>query len=115
MVNSCIQVNLCNQTIQQDSASLRFTYKKGYLRYLKTATVKLLACHSNDEETLDNLNSTTDLVTGVYEGGFKVWECSKDIIEFICDSTETGKPLVDEHSRVLEVISRFIRWLLTVV
>ncbi|KAI7854482.1 hypothetical protein BDC45DRAFT_508483 [Circinella umbellata] len=30
-----------------------------------------------------NLNSNSDLVRGVYEGGFKTWECSIDLVEYL--------------------------------
>ncbi|ORY93431.1 hypothetical protein BCR43DRAFT_496925 [Syncephalastrum racemosum] len=33
-------------------------------------------------EMLD-LNSNSDLVRGVYEGGFKTWECSIDLVQFL--------------------------------
>ncbi|OQR84913.1 hypothetical protein ACHHYP_20619 [Achlya hypogyna] len=32
---------------------------------------------------LQKLLSTSDLETGVYEGGFKLWECSVDLIEYL--------------------------------
>jgi len=31
------------------------------------------------QETLESLQSTSDLIPGVYEGGFKTWECSIDL------------------------------------
>lgn len=30
-----------------------------------------------------DLNSNSDLVRGVYEGGFKTWECSLDLVEYL--------------------------------
>ncbi|KAI8367615.1 uncharacterized protein BYT42DRAFT_504172 [Radiomyces spectabilis] len=30
-----------------------------------------------------NLSGNSDLVRGVYEGGFKTWECSLDLVEFL--------------------------------
>jgi hypothetical protein len=38
-----------------------------------------------DEGTLDLLNKTnnTDLIPHVYEGGFKIWECSVDMMEYL--------------------------------
>ncbi|KAI9256580.1 hypothetical protein BDA99DRAFT_516823 [Phascolomyces articulosus] len=30
-----------------------------------------------------NLNSNSDLIRGVYEGGFKTWECSLDLVEYL--------------------------------
>lgn len=34
------------------------------------------------------LNSPSDLTPGVYEGGFKVWECSRDMVQFINDDLQ---------------------------
>jgi len=32
------------------------------------------------------LSSSTDLVSGVYEGGLKIWECSEDLVHFLHDT-----------------------------
>jgi len=32
------------------------------------------------------LSSSTDLVSGVYEGGLKIWECSEDLAHFLHDT-----------------------------
>ena len=36
------------------------------------------------------LTDSTDLVSGVYEGGLKIWECSEDLLEFL-HSNKSGK------------------------
>ncbi|KAI8982553.1 hypothetical protein BDB01DRAFT_723549 [Pilobolus umbonatus] len=40
---------------------------------------------SRDTEVLPmlNLSGNTDLVKGVYEGGFKTWECSIDMVQYL--------------------------------
>uniref|UniRef100_A0A1I8BJI9 protein-histidine N-methyltransferase n=1 Tax=Meloidogyne hapla TaxID=6305 RepID=A0A1I8BJI9_MELHA len=38
---------------------------------------------SNKLCNAENLNIPTDLETGIYEGGLKVWECSLDLSNFI--------------------------------
>ena len=41
---------------------------------------------SNNEalpETLKGEQNNSDLVSGIYEGGLKVWECSLDLVDFI--------------------------------
>lgn len=45
----------------------------------------------------EHLNSPSDLVSGVYEGGFKIWECTQDLLNLItCDEvTVKGKSVVD--------------------
>jgi hypothetical protein len=37
--------------------------------------------HINQKRTSDS--STADIVTGVYEGGAKVWECSLDLVDYL--------------------------------
>lgn len=39
----------------------------------------------------------SDLITGVYEGGLKIWECTYDLLEYIDDEGETfsGKRVLD--------------------
>jgi hypothetical protein len=45
----------------------------------------LLNSNELDEGTLNLLNKTnnTDLIPHVYEGGFKIWECSVDMMEYL--------------------------------
>ena len=44
--------------------------------------------------------SRTDLLPGVYEGGFKVWECSIDLVRYL----EANKPVeFGPGTAVLEV------------
>ncbi|KAI8146300.1 hypothetical protein BJV82DRAFT_705704 [Fennellomyces sp. T-0311] len=45
-----------------------------------------------------NLNSNSDLVRGVYEGGFKTWECSLDLAEYLSQLPKdqiTGKRILE--------------------
>ena len=37
------------------------------------------------------MHSDSDLVSGVYEGGLKVWECAMDLVKFIKDLPELVK------------------------
>lgn len=42
------------------------------------------------------LDETSDIITGVYEGGYKVWECSLDLVAFMLrqrTSLPTGKAM----------------------
>lgn len=43
----------------------------------------------------------TDLVPEVYEGGFKLWECARDLLEVLHDMARSGE-LVLEGAEVLE-------------
>ena len=44
------------------------------------------------------LNSPSDLIPGIYEGGFKVWECTQDVLEMLTQNELTAK-----GKRVLDV------------
>ena len=49
-------------------------------------------------DTLKGEQSDFDLVSGVYEGGLKIWECSLDLVDYIA----VNKHLV-QGKRVLEL------------
>jgi len=57
----------------------------------------------------EELLATTDLVSGVYEGGFKLWECALDLILHLDDlssspSSSSSTPSIDfTGKRVLEI------------
>lgn len=58
--------------------------------------------HAGDEDqkVLDMLNLTgnSDLVRGVYEGGFKTWECSIDLVQWLSslpDEATQGKQVLE--------------------
>ena len=56
---------------------------------------------TNDEglkDTLKGQHSNSDLVSGIYEGGLKVWECSLDLVRFIKEL-----PALVEGKVVLEI------------
>lgn len=46
-----------------------------------------------------NLSGNTDLIKGVYEGGFKTWECSIDMVQYLSGLPEDQVT----HKRVLEL------------
>ncbi|KAI8387011.1 hypothetical protein BD560DRAFT_321399 [Blakeslea trispora] len=45
----------------------------------------LVDAENNDSEVVNmlNLSGNTDLIRGVYEGGFKTWECSVDMVQYL--------------------------------
>ncbi|GJQ71267.1 hypothetical protein Trydic_g11006 [Trypoxylus dichotomus] len=55
-------------------------------------TIKYLGSDSIVKNTQENQHNTavftvtnhSDLEEGVYEGGFKVWECTQDLVNFMC-------------------------------
>ena len=60
---------------------------------------------SNDMEIgyVDNINindmNNSDLISGVYEGGYKIWECTQDLVDYFTENTDrvdfAGKVLCD--------------------
>ncbi|XP_067276938.1 histidine protein methyltransferase 1 homolog [Pseudorasbora parva] len=51
----------------------------------------------SEEILAKTLTQNSDLITGVYEGGLKIWECTYDLLEYIDDEGETftGKRVLD--------------------
>lgn len=51
---------------------------------------------SNDLEIgfVDNINinemNNTDLISGVYEGGYKIWECTQDLVDYFTQDSENN-------------------------
>ena len=45
----------------------------------------------NNSLKLDTLPETSDLVSGVYEGGLKVWDCSIDLVHYIARNIDIVK------------------------
>ncbi|XP_076360774.1 histidine protein methyltransferase 1 homolog isoform X2 [Tachypleus tridentatus] len=54
--------------------------------------------HKSSKKIATVLNSHSDLVSGVYEGGLKVWECALDLVEFL--STEN---ILENGMKILEL------------
>ncbi|KAJ7782382.1 hypothetical protein DFH07DRAFT_900850 [Mycena maculata] len=64
--------------------------------------------HGDESETpgptsaLGFLDSPSDLVPGVYEGGLKTWECSLDLVDYL-EGLEDLNPAYFSGKRILEV------------
>ncbi|KYQ88745.1 hypothetical protein DLAC_10775 [Tieghemostelium lacteum] len=58
--------------------------------------IKPIDKFNNETEQMINIQKT-DLIPGVYEGGFKLWECSIDIINYLIDNNTnlTGKNVLE--------------------
>ena len=70
------------------------------LWYLSSNSVDMLLkrrAASQDINVLKDLIEHSDLRSGVYEGGFKVWECSIDLIEYLqsCNFSWNGKDVLE--------------------
>lgn len=88
--------------------------KQGNLKYLSKKSLKLLICgqstdgnmNAADDKSLEEsriinstpgLTSESDLEPSKYEGGFKVWESTKDLIELLYEDPDLvrGKTVLD--------------------
>ncbi|XP_052007133.1 histidine protein methyltransferase 1 homolog isoform X1 [Xyrauchen texanus] len=51
----------------------------------------------SEEILAKTLTQNSDLISGIYEGGLKIWECTYDLLEYIDDKQETffGKSVLD--------------------
>ncbi|XP_036430033.1 histidine protein methyltransferase 1 homolog [Colossoma macropomum] len=61
------------------------------LHYLNESVFEQTAPERDDGEHIlfQTVTQNTDLITGVYEGGLKIWECTYDLLEYIDDEGET--------------------------
>jgi len=64
----------------------------------KLRIIKLDATKNVSDPIVREAVARTDVETGVYEGGFKVWECALDLVEYL-----VKKPSLSNKSRVLEL------------
>ena len=56
------------------------------LRLLESQeTLRFLQINNDSglQDTLKGQQSDFDLVSGVYEGGLKIWECSLDLVDYV--------------------------------
>ncbi|XP_034408129.1 histidine protein methyltransferase 1 homolog [Cyclopterus lumpus] len=69
------------------------------LHFLNETVFEKTASEREDEEKIlcCNVEQRSDLISGVYEGGLKVWECTYDLLELIEKDGETfgGKAVLD--------------------
>lgn len=69
------------------------------LHFLNETIFEQTASEREDEEKIISrtVQLKSDLISGVYEGGLKVWECTYDLLELIEKDMETfgGKTVLD--------------------
>lgn len=62
---------------------------------LKSAKVNCFVSGETEVGYLDNTSLTdkigTDLIPSVYEGGFKIWECTQDLADFFTSSDQPNE------------------------
>ncbi|KAF8621704.1 hypothetical protein AX15_007565 [Amanita polypyramis BW_CC] len=69
-------------------------------RDLFDARFQLISEGRDESDTLDLFDAPSDLIPGVYEGGFKTWECSLDLVDYLESNT---LPTSFIGKRILEV------------
>jgi len=83
---------ICNQPIKDEVISETHTRKGIKLKRLKKAETASLPA------AIQTAIQKSDLVPGLYEGGFKLWECSIDLVDHLVDVSSSLKQL-----RILEL------------
>lgn len=66
-------------------------------------TLKLIQKPKVQDSELINITKSKDIVTGKYEGGLKVWECSLDLSTFICENISLFSTNNGVNNKVLEL------------
>ncbi|KZS97174.1 hypothetical protein SISNIDRAFT_482108 [Sistotremastrum niveocremeum HHB9708] len=69
-------------------------------RELFDARLQLLSSDEDSDDALRGLGEPSDLLAGIYEGGFKTWECSLDLAS---TTSRLLLNLLDENLRVFEL------------
>ncbi|XP_041123847.1 histidine protein methyltransferase 1 homolog [Polyodon spathula] len=69
------------------------------IHYLNESVLEQTASERADREMIlsQNIGSHSDLISGVYEGGLRIWECTIDLLEHLESEGETfsGKRVLD--------------------
>ncbi|RWS26808.1 histidine protein methyltransferase 1-like protein [Leptotrombidium deliense] len=70
---------------EQASDSVRLIkVSQSRLKCLSPKGTKRFICEQNtNPESVLGLHSNSDLMPGIYEGGFKIWECSHDLLQYL--------------------------------
>lgn len=97
--------------IQADILQIPTVEKPIFKRTLEDVKFQMAQQDSITDEDPDkdvanmlNLSGNTDLIKGVYEGGFKTWECSIDMVQYLSGlpQDQINNKRVLEVSKVLE-------------
>ncbi|XP_009703328.1 PREDICTED: histidine protein methyltransferase 1 homolog [Cariama cristata] len=69
------------------------------LCYINMSVVEMMCLDGADREGIvsKSVSSHSDLISGVYEGGLKIWECTFDLIDYFCEAEIqfTSKTVLD--------------------
>lgn len=67
-------------------------------KFIKRQLIQRLICKLKADNNLIGLKSNTDLIPGVYEGGFKIWESTQDMIQYVNENN-----IINPDFKILEV------------
>ena len=84
MITNTDLTGLRIESLNFDAADI----KKDTIFYINQLDVpKEFSSNKNEEknDVASSVVTSTDLVTGVYEGGFKIWECSYDVLSYLSE------------------------------
>jgi protein-histidine N-methyltransferase len=72
-----------------------------------------LATSKDSTSALDLLSAPSDLIPGVYEGGFRVWECSLDLVDYLAGNGRTSGdvplPAPSSRRKIIEASSLWLQ------
>jgi hypothetical protein len=89
---------LSYQLNDSDSNAVHLSHTSSFNELSKSFTKplrRIITTKHSPFNTEQGLNSETDLIPGVYEGGLKIWECSIDLCQYLssqCEAMRDGKP-----------------------
>ena len=56
-----------------------------YVNQLDVSKTSSLKSNEENKDEAPIVQSSTDLIAGVYEGGFKIWECTYDLLSYLSE------------------------------
>ncbi|CAG7726628.1 unnamed protein product, partial [Allacma fusca] len=70
------------------------------LKYILVAQLLRSEFLKGDERIRGILDSSSDLIPGVYEGGFKMWECTSDLVKYLESNSDV---VINDNTKVLDL------------
>lgn len=70
---------------------------------IHSMSLKLIQKPKVQDSELIDITKSKDIVTGKYEGGLKVWECSLDLSTFICENISLFAANNGINNKILEL------------
>jgi len=74
---------------------------KDATKYISVSELLRSKFTKDDDKVRTILDSSSDLISGVYEGGFKIWECTFDLIDYL--RKNSGLFTLQANSSVLDL------------